>query len=144
MSENWRSDSTPLVLADDHDAVVYSGNWTNGITEDFDAALQISFFGEEITVRFTIFDRQKCCWHHAAEYAPVPSSPRTDPLAPIAACCHESNGQVPSVALSAGYSLFNPVESVRSDRSIAARCQCQFSRSKIVNRTNNPHAGHRC
>ncbi len=47
-----------LVMADDHDAVTYSGNWVNGVTEDFDAALQISFFGEEITVRFTIFDRE--------------------------------------------------------------------------------------
>ncbi len=48
-------------MADDHDAVVYSGNWVNGVTEDFDAALQISFFGEEITLTLgTDVDRSIC------------------------------------------------------------------------------------
>ncbi len=41
--------------------VVYSGNWVNGVTEDFDAALQISFFGEEITLTLgTDGDRSIC------------------------------------------------------------------------------------
>ncbi len=48
-------------MIDDHDAVVYSGNWVNGVTEDFDAALQISFFGEEITLTLgTDVDRSIC------------------------------------------------------------------------------------
>ncbi len=51
----------PLVMADDHDAVVYSGNWVNGVTEDFDAALQISFFGEEITLTLGTDDDRSIC-----------------------------------------------------------------------------------
>ncbi len=48
-------------MADDHDAVVYSGNWVNGVTEDFDAALQISFFGEEITLTLGTGDDRSIC-----------------------------------------------------------------------------------
>ncbi len=48
-------------MEDDHDTVVYSGNWVNGVTEDFDAALQISFFGEEVALTLgTDVDRSIC------------------------------------------------------------------------------------
>ncbi len=67
-------------MADDHDAVVYSGDWVNGVTEDFDAALQISFFGEEITLTLGTDDDRSICdvlvdnafWGSLDTYAATP------------------------------------------------------------------------
>ncbi len=54
-------DSAPLVVADDHDSVVYSGNRLNGVTEDFDASLQIAVYSEGFTLKLgTDVDRSLC------------------------------------------------------------------------------------
>ncbi len=55
-------DSAPVVIAyDDTDAVTYNGNWTNGITEDFDAPLQIAVYSEGFTLKLgTDVDRSIC------------------------------------------------------------------------------------
>ncbi len=75
-----RPDSAPLVLADDHDAVTYNGNWTNGITEDFDASLQMVVYSEGITLKLGTDDDRSICdvyvdnvfWGSLDTYAATP------------------------------------------------------------------------
>ncbi len=74
-------DSTPVVIAyDDTDAVTYHGNWTNGITEDFDASLQIAVYSEGFTLKLGTDDDRSLCdvyvdnvfWGSLDTYAATP------------------------------------------------------------------------
>ncbi len=74
-------DSAPVVITyDDTDAVTYNGNWTNGITEDFDASLQIAVYSEGFTLKLGTGDDRSLCdvyvdnvfWGSLDTYAATP------------------------------------------------------------------------